>query len=171
MAGHAAKFEFGEDHIISYLPLSHIAAQLVDIYAPMLYGATVWFAQPDALKVSCEIVEIPTSAALPQFGGQNERKHCFHFSRPDRRRPCSHVKSASLTLRAHMFPVLSLQGSLSTTMKEVRPTAFLGVPRVWEKMQEKMQEIARQNPSNLRKKIAAWAKDVGLRGNLSKMKG
>jgi len=37
---------------ISYLPLSHIAAQLVDIYAPITCGATVFFAQPDALKVS-----------------------------------------------------------------------------------------------------------------------
>ena len=51
MAGHAAQLSFGEDAIISYLPLSHIAAQVIDIYGPMLYGAAIWFAQPDALKV------------------------------------------------------------------------------------------------------------------------
>ena len=55
-------------------------------------------------------------------------------------------------------------------MKEVRPTAFLGVPRVWEKMQETMVKIAKQG-SNLRKKIATWAKDIGLRGNRSLMAG
>ena len=36
---------------ISYLPLSHAAAQLFDIYVPIVSGATVYFAQPDALKV------------------------------------------------------------------------------------------------------------------------
>ena len=76
-----------------------------------------------------------------------------------------------------MFPVpvnelifFRLQGSLAGTMREVKPTAFLGVPRVWEKMQEKMVEIARQN-SGFKRKVAAWAKDIGLRGNLSKMNG
>ncbi len=51
MAGHSARLKFCQDFLISYLPLSHIAAQVVDIYGTMLYGASVWFAQPDALKV------------------------------------------------------------------------------------------------------------------------
>ncbi len=55
-------------------------------------------------------------------------------------------------------------------MREVRPTVFLGVPRVWEKMQEKMLEVSK-NGSNLRRKVAAWAKGVGYRGNMSMMKG
>ena len=38
--------------MISYLPLSHIAAQMLDLYAPLQYGITVWFAQPDALRGS-----------------------------------------------------------------------------------------------------------------------
>ena len=42
-------------------------------------------------------------------------------------------------------------------MKEIRPTRFLGVPRVWEKVQEKMTEVAEQN-SPLKKSIANWAK-------------
>ena len=50
MAGHAAQLSFGEDALLSYLPLSHIAAQIIDIYMPLLYGAELWFAQPDALK-------------------------------------------------------------------------------------------------------------------------
>ena len=48
----------GDESLISYLPLSHIAAQLLDIHAPMSITAfrkghvCVWFAQPDALKGS-----------------------------------------------------------------------------------------------------------------------
>ena len=38
--------------MISYLPLSHIAAQMIDIMAAVMIGHTVWFAQPDALKGS-----------------------------------------------------------------------------------------------------------------------
>ena len=35
---------------MSYLPLSHVAAQMLDIHAPLEKGITIWFAQPDALK-------------------------------------------------------------------------------------------------------------------------
>jgi long-chain-fatty-acid--CoA ligase ACSBG len=65
--------------IVSYLPLSHIAGQLVDIFFSLSIGITIYFAQPDALK-----------------------------------------------------------GSLGETLREVEPTLFLGVPRVWEKFMEKL---------------------------------
>ncbi len=42
----------GEEHMISYLPLSHIAPQLLDIYLPIAAAGICWFAQPDALKGS-----------------------------------------------------------------------------------------------------------------------
>uniref|UniRef100_A0A8C7K037 Long-chain-fatty-acid--CoA ligase ACSBG2 n=1 Tax=Oncorhynchus kisutch TaxID=8019 RepID=A0A8C7K037_ONCKI len=71
-----------QEIVVSYLPLSHIAAQMVDIWVTMKVGGATYFAQPDALK-----------------------------------------------------------GSLVNTMREVRPTAFMGVPRVWEKMQEKMKSV------------------------------
>jgi hypothetical protein len=37
-----------------------------------------------------------------------------------------------------------LKGSLTVTMREVRPTLFFSVPRVWEKIQEKMAEMGRK---------------------------
>ncbi|KAM3876318.1 long-chain-fatty-acid--CoA ligase ACSBG2 [Diretmus argenteus] len=98
-----------QEVVVSYLPLSHIAAQMVDIWVIMKVGGATHFAQPDALK-----------------------------------------------------------GSLVNTLKEVRPTAFMGVPRVWEKMQEKMKSIGAKS-STVRRKVAAWAKDVGLQTNLTKM--
>ncbi|XP_019954091.1 long-chain-fatty-acid--CoA ligase ACSBG2 [Paralichthys olivaceus] len=97
-----------QEVVVSYLPLSHIAAQMVDIWVTMRVGGLTHFAQPDALK-----------------------------------------------------------GSLVETLKEVRPTAFMGVPRVWEKMQEKMKSVSAKS-STLRRKVAVWAKGVGLQTNLTK---
>ncbi|TDH66334.1 hypothetical protein CCR75_005848 [Bremia lactucae] len=91
------------DRIVSYLPMSHIAAQLIDIWLPVCGGLQMYFAQPDALK-----------------------------------------------------------GSLGVTLKEVRPTLFFGVPRVWEKIAEKMWSIGAQT-TGVKKRIATWAKDKGAR--------
>ena len=38
------------DKMVSYLPLSHIAAQLLDIGLPSCCGCKIHFARPDALK-------------------------------------------------------------------------------------------------------------------------
>ncbi|XP_063864426.1 long-chain-fatty-acid--CoA ligase ACSBG2-like isoform X2 [Scylla paramamosain] len=91
-----------EESMVSYLPLSHLAAHLLDIYISCVSVTTVYFAQPDALK-----------------------------------------------------------GSLLQTLLEVQPTRFMGVPRVWEKMYEKMQE-AEASVGGLKKIILLWAKYHGL---------
>ena len=41
-----------QEIVVSYLPLSHVAAQMIDVWITMKVGAVVYFAQPDALKVS-----------------------------------------------------------------------------------------------------------------------
>ncbi len=56
----------------------------------------------------------------------------------------------------------ALKGSLAQTLKEVKPTIFLGVPRVWEKMQERMLEIGK-SITGFKRTLADWAKDVGLK--------
>ncbi|XP_065576536.1 long-chain-fatty-acid--CoA ligase ACSBG2-like isoform X2 [Artemia franciscana] len=100
-----------QEIMISFLPLSHVAAQIVDIYAALSVGASIYFASPDALK-----------------------------------------------------------GSLVNTLKEVRPTIFFGVPRVWEKIHEKMMEIGSQT-KGWKRTIATWAKDRGTQYNKNKMDG
>ncbi|KAF7236404.1 Long-chain-fatty-acid--CoA ligase ACSBG2 [Varanus komodoensis] len=47
-----------QEIIVSYLPLSHIAAQMIDIWLPFVFGVQVCFAQPDALKVGRRPSEI-----------------------------------------------------------------------------------------------------------------
>ena len=58
----------------------------------------------------------------------------------------------------------ALKGSLVGTLREVRPTFFLGVPRVFEKMMEKMQELGKSAPA-VKKMVATWAKKTGLDQN------
>ena len=36
---------------MSYLPLSHVAANMMDIMAPIVSGGTLYFADKDVLKV------------------------------------------------------------------------------------------------------------------------
>jgi len=65
---------------------------------------------------------------------------------------------------------LSTQGSLGTTLLEVQPTAFFGVPRVWEKIQEKMVATGRSR-GLVSRWIVALAKYIGLSGSISTMNG
>jgi len=39
------------DKVVTYLPLSHSAAQMIDVWMTMAAGATVYFADKNALKV------------------------------------------------------------------------------------------------------------------------
>ncbi|XP_072643735.1 long-chain-fatty-acid--CoA ligase ACSBG2-like isoform X2 [Canis lupus baileyi] len=101
-----------QEVVVSYLPLSHVAAQMMDVWIPMKIGAFIYFAQPDALT----------------------------------------------------------QGTLINTLLEVKPTAFLGVPRIWEKMQEKIKESGAKC-SSLRKKVFSWGRIIGLKVNTKRMFG
>lgn len=38
---------------MSFLPLSHVAAQILDIHLPLAIGSEVYFAGPDALRGVC----------------------------------------------------------------------------------------------------------------------
>lgn len=102
-AAAAARLVSGDskDEVISYLPLSHIAEQIVSLHGPM------------------------------QFGG------CVNFAE-------------------------SME-KLGDALREVRPHFFLGVPRVWEKIQERIMAVGAKNPP-LKKKISAWARRQGLAG-------
>lgn len=96
------------DSLLSYLPLSHVAEQVVSLHSPMAIGACSWFAESlDALR---------------------------------------------------------------DNLLEVRPQFFFGVPRVWEKIQAGIEAAGAEAPP-LRRKIAAWARDLGLRGGYADQRG
>lgn len=95
---------------ISYLPLSHIAGLLCDMFMGIFSMATVVFADKMALK-----------------------------------------------------------GTLVETLKEARPTAFFGVPRVWEKIMEGMQDKGRA-ANGLKKRVAIACKNAGMKYHLQNRK-
>ena len=86
------------DVIISYLPLSHVAEQMISVHGPMVSGATVWF---------CEDLE-----------------------------------------------------QLGNVLRAARPTIFFGVPRVWEKLQTRLQQGVAGQP-RLKQLLFRWAQGSG----------
>ncbi|AGC45750.1 putative long-chain-fatty-acid--CoA ligase [Myxococcus stipitatus DSM 14675] len=83
--------------ILSYLPLSHIAEQVISLHCPLMLGIQVYFA--DSVE------------AMP------------------------------------------------ANLKDVRPTFFFGVPRVWEKFKAKAEEGLRSQPP-LKRRLVDWARGV-----------
>lgn len=53
-----------------------------------------------------------------------------------------------------------------STLREVEPTSHLGVPRVWEKIMEGIQEVVAQS-GFIRRKMLLWAMSVTLQHNLT----
>lgn len=88
------------DSMLSYLPLSHIAEQLISIYGPVTLGTQVYFAE-----------------ALERL--------------PD-------------------------------NLKEVQPTIFFGVPRIWEKFHAAVRGKLAQ-ATGTRKRLVEWAMSVARR--------
>jgi long-subunit acyl-CoA synthetase (AMP-forming) len=84
-----------DDVTVSYLPLSHIAEQMITVHGPAVHGAQIWFC--DALEKAPEVI------------------------------------------------------------RAARPTIFFGVPRVWEKMQSRIEELSATAPL-LRRALLSWAR-------------
>jgi long-subunit acyl-CoA synthetase (AMP-forming) len=108
-ASAASVIEVPEDTtMFSYLPLSHIAEQIISLYLPIQKGVCTSFAE--------SFDKMPINLA------------------------------------------------------EVRPQVFLGVPRVWEKIQAKMVAVGAQN-KGLKKAIAKWARKVGAEALQARERG
>jgi long-subunit acyl-CoA synthetase (AMP-forming) len=80
--------------------------------------------------------------------------------------PLSHIAEQITTLHGPMqfggfVTFAESMEKLGETLRETRPHYFLGVPRVWEKIQERIMSVGAKNPP-LKKKISAWARRIGL---------
>ena len=100
------------ERYISYLPLNHIAAQMMDIYVPICSIGSVTFADADALT-----------------------------------------------------------GSLKDTLLDVKPTIFIGVPRVWEKLEEGIRKgLSGDGFANAIKRLVSSSKMIKLKIGLDQAK-
>ena len=61
-------------------------------------------------------------------------------------------------------------GSIVDRLKAVQPTIFLGVPRVWEKVAEKLKAVG-ATIKGAKRTMANWAKNKGLQHQLNKQLG
>lgn len=84
--------------------------------------------------------------------------------------PTSHIASNAVDcvapvlvgLKMHIAKPGALKGTLVDCLKRVRPTVFFAVPRVWEKIMEKMLSL-RKDMGWAKLAISNWAKATGLR--------
>merc|ERR1740123_750611 len=108
----------GEERILSYLPLSHVAGMMVDIIMPAVVSSSentwcvTYFARPYDLKV----------------------------------------------------------GSIKDRLCAAKPTVFLGVPLVWEKIADKVRAIGAAN-TGIKAHLGAWAKGKAVRNARSQQLG
>lgn len=170
------RLKAGREAGVSYLPLSHIAAQMLDIIAPMSHGGCVWFARPDALKgtLFATLKEVrPTyvtrpaacaTAGAPAAITPSTSGPCFWCYML---LPCRHY--CWLYLPFFCISLFSSASSIWLLYCYATPSFaprryFLGVPRVWEKLQEAMMALGAKT-KGAKKKIATWAKEKGALGN------
>ena len=67
--------------------------------------------------------------------------------------------------------VTQIQSNFAEKMDtQISPPVLAGVPRVWEKIEEKLKELGKKN-TGLKKAVMDWAKDAALRHHLDRMAG
>ena len=89
--------------------------------------------------------------------------------------PLSHIAEQMFTIHVSAtagYPVYYARSidKVPDDLKEVQPTIFFGVPRIWEKFYAGIKAKGADAPP-LRKKIGGWARDVGSRVSALRMKG
>jgi long-subunit acyl-CoA synthetase (AMP-forming) len=88
--------------------------------------------------------------------------------------PLSHIAEQTATLFTPLaFGVCTCfaesMETLGDTLREIRPSYFVGVPRVWEKIQERMQAAGAASPA-LRRRIVRWARGLGLKAGYAEQR-
>ena len=115
----------GQERVISYLPLSHVAGMMIDIIMPLVMTGN----DSPAMKKAYTSI---------------------HFARP-------------YDLKA---------GTIGDRLRAIQPSLFLGVPRVWEKIQAKLIAASAANPlTGLKLSIKNWAKESALHNAMNSQIG
>ena len=143
-----------------------VAAQSPDAMATLIYtsGTT---GTPKGVMLSHDNLTWTAQTALSMIGAKPGENLVSYL-------PLSHIAEQIASLHGPIALGLCVNFAesmekLGEALREVRPDYFLGVPRVWEKIQERIMAAGTQNPP-LKKKIAAWARRRGLAGGYAEQR-
>jgi long-subunit acyl-CoA synthetase (AMP-forming) len=137
-----------------------VAAQTPDSIATLIYtsGTT---GTPKGVMLSHDNMTWTAAQVIGLIGARQSDDVISYL-------PLSHIAEQVASLHGPMafgacVTFAESMEKLGEALREVRPHYFLGVPRVWEKIQQKVMAAGARNPP-LRQKIAAWARRQGLAG-------
>ena len=146
---------------------TRIAAQNPDDVCTLIYtsGTT---GNPKAVMISHDNLTWTARTTLKALGVMPGDEALSYL-------PLSHVAEQITAIHGPMAAAVCVNfaeslDKLGENLKEVRPHFFLGVPRVWEKIQAKMEAAGAQN-SGLKKAIAKWARGVGMESGYAIQRG
>ncbi|MFO0749174.1 MAG: AMP-binding protein [Myxococcota bacterium] len=144
-----------------------IAAQQPDDMATLIYtsGTT---GQPKAVIMSHDNLTWTSKVVIDLVGVKAGESLLSYL-------PLSHIAEQAVSVHAPMQAGVTVWfaesiDKLPDNLREVRPHAFLGVPRVWEKIEAKIKAAGAQT-KGLKKKIATWARKQGLAGGMAEQAG
>jgi long-subunit acyl-CoA synthetase (AMP-forming) len=144
-----------------------IAAQSADDLCTLIYtsGTT---GNPKAVMITHDNLTFIAQAMVDQIDQEPDDALITYL-------PLSHIAEQFVSMHAPMLTGACVYfaesiEAIGDNLREVRPALFFGPPRVWEKIQAKIVSAAAGN-SPLKKKIAVWAKGVGLKGGYADQRG
>ena len=118
-------------------------------------------------ETALHMLQAARSALPPGAAGQSDSGLSYL--------PLSHIAEQLLSLHLPALSGLSLTlceklEELPAALRNSRPTIFFGVPRVWEKLQARIEEQVRL-ASPLRQRLLAWARSQAVRAQAARDAG
>eukprot|EP00518_Triparma_eleuthera_P009611 CAMPEP_0182486996 /NCGR_PEP_ID=MMETSP1319-20130603/47678_1 /TAXON_ID=172717 /ORGANISM="Bolidomonas pacifica, Strain RCC208" /LENGTH=1795 /DNA_ID=CAMNT_0024689105 /DNA_START=37 /DNA_END=5420 /DNA_ORIENTATION=- len=97
---------------------------------------------------------------------------------------CALYGPLTFGMNVHFAAPDALRGTLIVSVRQIGPTVFFGVPRIWEKIQERMIANSGKQPvyflfciptgnygKRKWKELVTWARGLGLKGSYAKQQG
>ncbi len=144
-----------------------IEAQSTDDVCTLIYtsGTT---GQPKGVMLSHRNLGWMAQTSVEVYGCNSDERIISYL-------PLSHIAEQIFSLYVPMHcggctAFAENLDALGDNLRDIRPTSFIAVPRVWEKIQAKMLSAGKNNPA-LRKKFVAWARNQGLAGGYARQQG
>lgn len=126
---------------------------------------------PKAVMISHDNIVFTSHLFGPEVGVGNGDRIISYL-------PASHIAANNIDICGAILANVTvyfadpdaLKGSLLKTLKKVRPTILVAVPRVYEKIQEGLMKVGARNGA-IKQFIASWAKDIGRRASKARDEG